>query len=40
MDPFSFLGPGDQVELASINVSIPIAALYEGVILLEDRQDS
>jgi Uma2 family endonuclease len=33
-------GPGDQVEFASINVSIPIAALHEGVILLEDSQDS
>jgi hypothetical protein len=33
-------GPGDRIEFASINISIPIAALYEGVILLEDSPDS
>ena len=33
-------GPGDHIELASINIGIPIAALYEGAVLLEDSQDS
>ena len=26
-------GPGDRVELARLNISFPIAALYEDVIL-------
>lgn len=29
-------GPGDQVELASLNVSFPITELYEGIELKED----
>ncbi|HEU0000668.1 MAG TPA: Uma2 family endonuclease [Ktedonobacteraceae bacterium] len=29
-------GPGDQIELASINARFPIAAFYEGVALSED----
>ena len=33
-------GPDDRVELASINVNFPIAALYEGVTLSEDTEDS
>ena len=33
-------GPGDQVELASINISFPITTLYENATLLEDGQDS
>jgi Uma2 family endonuclease len=33
-------GPGDQVELASLNLSFPIAALYENVALPEDTLDN
>ncbi len=33
-------GSGDQVELASLNLSFPIAALYENVSLPEDISDS
>ncbi len=33
-------GPDDRIELASINVNFPIAALYEGVTLSEDTEDS
>ncbi|HLQ10094.1 MAG TPA: Uma2 family endonuclease [Ktedonobacteraceae bacterium] len=33
-------GPDDRVELASVNVNFPIAALYEGVTLSEDTEDS
>ncbi len=29
-------GEGDQVELASLNVRMPIAAFYENVLLAED----
>ena len=29
-------GPGDQVELASLSLSFPIAVLYEGIDLQED----
>ena len=32
-------GPGDQVELASLSLSFPIAALYENVVLPEDTPD-
>ncbi len=32
-------GPGDQVELASLSLSFPIAALYENVTLPEDTPD-
>ncbi len=32
-------GPGDQVELASLSLSFPIAALYENVMLPEDTPD-
>lgn len=32
-------GPGDQVELASLSLSFPIAALYENVALPEDTPD-
>ncbi len=32
-------GPGDQVELASLSLSFPIAALYEDVTLPEDITD-
>jgi Uma2 family endonuclease len=33
-------GPGDQVKLASLSLSFPIAALYENVVLPEDTPDS
>jgi Uma2 family endonuclease len=33
-------GPGDQVELASLNLSFPISALYEDVELQEDTLDN
>ena len=33
-------GPGDQVELASLSLSFPIAALYENVELPEDTSDN
>jgi len=33
-------GPGDQVELASLSLSFPIAALYEDIGLQEDPLDS
>jgi Uma2 family endonuclease len=33
-------GPGDRVELASLNLSFPIAALYENVELPEDTPDN
>jgi Uma2 family endonuclease len=33
-------GPGDQVELASLSLSFPIAALYENVELPEDTPDN
>jgi Uma2 family endonuclease len=32
-------GPGDQVEFASINISFPIADLYEGIVLPEDTEN-
>src|SRR5205807_4906161 len=32
-------GPHDQVELASLKISFPIAALYENVTLPEDTSD-
>ena len=32
----AFLGPGDAVELNSIDISIPIEAIYENVILSDD----
>lgn len=32
-------GPDDQVELASLNLSFPIEALYEDVTLPEDMPD-
>ena len=34
-----FFGPGDQIELASLNVRFPIAVLYENITLLEDTSD-
>ena len=33
-------GPGDQMELASLNISFPMAALYENVTLPEDDPDA
>jgi Uma2 family endonuclease len=36
---YHFFGPGEQVELASLGVSFPIAALYENVELPEDVSD-
>jgi Uma2 family endonuclease len=33
-------GPGDQLELASLNISFPMAALYENVTLPEDDPDA
>jgi Uma2 family endonuclease len=36
---YHFFGPGEQVELASLGVGFPIAALYENVVLPEDTQD-
>ena len=33
---FHPFGPGDQVELASLSLSFPIAVLYENVTLPED----
>ena len=32
-------GPGDQVELASLNIAFPISALYENVTFPEDTPD-
>lgn len=34
-----FFGPGEQVELESLNVSIPVAAIYENIDLPEDTPD-
>jgi len=36
---YHFFGPGELVELASLGVSFPIAALYENVELPEDISD-
>ena len=36
---YHFFGSGDQVELASLGVSFPVAALYENAILPEDTSD-
>src|ERR1700694_626221 len=33
-------GPGDQMELASLNISFPMAALYENVTLPGDAPDA
>jgi hypothetical protein len=32
----NLFGEGDQVELASLNIRIPIAAFYENVLLADD----
>jgi Uma2 family endonuclease len=37
---YHFFGAGDQVELASLGVSFPVATLYENVELPEDTPDS